>query len=542
MEYANDAAAQAAYITNATESVEVNFETGTDYEFYIGDYKGLDYWAAPKIIVSQDIVCTAVSIHLGTRVGTVVGNMTFRLETDNAGEPSGTLVHANATGTLIPSDEAWNKYSFTSFILSSGTYWLVVYVADQDTDNSLKWDVTIGGTNTAASDTDHGASWGISNHQPYFRLYSKPFQCYSEATIKEQGSYSLKALAEQTDSLNLILTRTVSPTIDLSDKTEINFDIRASRTGSNIKIDVHDSGGVTTEITPNITSADTFQTVTWDISGVSNANKDAIDSIIITVVNADADNTFYIDNMYAESQVTYYAQKSTSANDDSAWQAETEIGSDSSGFGHMSLVPMDSGKVMALFNDYDGTYNLKYRIYDSSWGASTTAVTDCKDNTAEADWDEYHWFSAVADSSNNVHVVYVDSDDNDLNYIYYNGSSWSSAQEIYTGTVTHPSLSYDSTSGNLVAFFIEGNAVKYKVKKSGSWGDPSGGTTLKSGLDSPTYLGSAYSDATSIGIIWRETSSSPYAISYAILTLTEARSDIIRFKGGVRLKGGMRLK
>ena len=33
-------------------------------------------------------------------------------------------------------------------------------------------------------------------------------------------------------------------------------------------------------------------------SAVSNANKDAIDSIIITIVNADAANTFYIDNMY----------------------------------------------------------------------------------------------------------------------------------------------------------------------------------------------------------------------------------------------------
>ncbi|MEO5355339.1 MAG: tail fiber domain-containing protein, partial [Magnetococcus sp. XQGC-1] len=64
-----------------------------------------------------------------------------------------------------------------------------------------------------------------------------------------------------------------------------------------LNIGIHDSGGTTTEITPNITSADTYQSVTWDISGVSNANKDAIDQIIITIVNASAANTFYIDNM-----------------------------------------------------------------------------------------------------------------------------------------------------------------------------------------------------------------------------------------------------
>jgi len=56
--------------------------------------------------------------------------------------------------------------------------------------------------------------------------------------------------------------------------------------------------GITTELTPTISSADTFQTVNWDLSSVIDANKDAIDQIIITIVNADAANTFYLD--YAE--------------------------------------------------------------------------------------------------------------------------------------------------------------------------------------------------------------------------------------------------
>ena len=87
--------------------------------------------------------------------------------------------------------------------------------------------------------------------------------------------------------------------IDLTGKTAIKFDIYASRTGSNIKVGIHDSGGTTTEITPNITSANAWQTITWDISAVADADKNAIDKIIVTVVNADAANTFYIDNMYA---------------------------------------------------------------------------------------------------------------------------------------------------------------------------------------------------------------------------------------------------
>ena len=127
---------------------------------------------------------------------------------------------------------------------------------------------------------------------PYARL----FDAYSEATIKQEGSYSLKGIAPITTSLNKTLTRTVSPTINLTDKTIIKFDIRASRTGANIKIGIHDSGGTTTEITPTIVTADTWQTVVWDISAVANA----IDSIIVTIVNADAENTFYIDNMFGD--------------------------------------------------------------------------------------------------------------------------------------------------------------------------------------------------------------------------------------------------
>lgn len=96
-------------------------------------------------------------------------------------------------------------------------------------------------------------------------------------------------------------TETSDFRIDLSGLNTIKYDIySASRTGSNIKVGIHDSGGTTTETTPNITSTGVWQKVEVDISGVSDANKDAIDSIIVTIVNADSSNTFYLDNMYAE--------------------------------------------------------------------------------------------------------------------------------------------------------------------------------------------------------------------------------------------------
>lgn len=299
MEYSSDALAQAEYVSSDAESIEENFETGADNTSFLGDSGGNDYWEVTKFTTSSAIICPAASIYLEGVVGSPTGDLTLRIETDVGDEPSGTLAHANATGTTTPSQPAWNKCSFTPFNLPAGTYWLVAYIPDQATDNYWQLTRDDNGVGVMGYSVDHGANWIVHTNQymPYFRIYGIHLQCYSEDTIVEQGTYSLKAMAKQTDSLNDTLTRTVSPTIDLSDQDTYKFYIYASRTGSNIKIGIHDSGGTTTEITPNVTDANTQQLVTVDLSGVANANKDDIDSIIITIVNADADNTFYLDWM-----------------------------------------------------------------------------------------------------------------------------------------------------------------------------------------------------------------------------------------------------
>ena len=121
---------------------------------------------------------------------------------------------------------------------------------------------------------------------------------YSESTIKQQGSYSLKCIADQTDSLNKTLTKDLDTNIDLTNVDELKFYVYASRTGTNIQLQIHDSGGTTSTKDVVIESGEdsAWKLITWDISGVSNANKDDIDQLIIKVINADAENTFYIDD------------------------------------------------------------------------------------------------------------------------------------------------------------------------------------------------------------------------------------------------------
>lgn len=189
----------------------------------------------------------------------------------------------------------------------------------QGSNNDSDWTDIYSG-NTTSSETWKEFTFSNSTAYRYYRLYYNGsgytvssasiykiemmetvgtiLQSYSENTIKTQGSYSLKGIALITTSLNKTLTKTFSPNINLTGIKIVKVDIRASRTGSNIKIGLHDTGGITTEITPNILVADTFQTIIWDFSAVSDANKNPIDTMIITIINANANNTFYIDNMY----------------------------------------------------------------------------------------------------------------------------------------------------------------------------------------------------------------------------------------------------
>jgi len=96
--------------------------------------------------------------------------------------------------------------------------------------------------------------------------------------------------------------------IDLTDKDTLKLDVRASRTGSNLQARLYDSvgGWITKDI--NITSADVFQEITWDTSGISNANKADITKIEFKILNADSETTYYIDNFRVPEGLQCYSE------------------------------------------------------------------------------------------------------------------------------------------------------------------------------------------------------------------------------------------
>lgn len=302
MEYANDALAQAAYPTDS--DIIKQEVTNTSWPFQ---------WAplAQGFKVPADYVINKISVKL-MKGGAIDLDkyMWAYIYNDNAGVPGSAIsVQSNQiqlnTITTDPT-ATWYDFTFgTPVSLTAGTqYWIFlningygpaqVYWCHRNTD--IYPDGKFAYTDTG--------SWVLpglpGGYDSTFRVYAYALQCYSESGIKVQGSYSLKGVAGATASLNLTLERTIGSPIDLSDINTIKFDIYGLRTGAHIKVGIRDSGLVWTEKTHTVVDSNTWETVTWDISGVANADKDAIDRIKITILNADVANVFYLDKMYAE--------------------------------------------------------------------------------------------------------------------------------------------------------------------------------------------------------------------------------------------------
>lgn len=94
---------------------------------------------------------------------------------------------------------------------------------------------------------------------------------------------------------------------NLSGLEYINIDLYADRIGENLFFSIHDTGCATAGYTPNVLTASAWGSYAWDISGIADGDKDAIDLFSIKVVDASAANTFYVDNVYAYTNASHTA-------------------------------------------------------------------------------------------------------------------------------------------------------------------------------------------------------------------------------------------
>lgn len=129
------------------------------------------FWKAQSFSVPfTDNTYKCLEVYM-RKVGTPVGTLFVRIETDNNGKPSGTLVHANAEASMTGGDfgvgYAWVNCPFTGlFTLTAGVrYWIVIKSPASTAGNTYTicfatgLDATYKRGNVSIS-ASSGATWG----------------------------------------------------------------------------------------------------------------------------------------------------------------------------------------------------------------------------------------------------------------------------------------------------------------------------------------------------------------------------------------------
>ena len=254
--------AQAAYVPSARVDVITQSQTSNDNPNSFIDNS--QNWSQGFKVSTTDNI-TKITLYLNNNnvaeTGSLIGYIYSSQTTGNGVVPYqllatfSTLNVANLTSSYV-------EYDFTgTFTPTANTQYHMVFLWTGFTTPGHLINIGMSASapygNGNASYSSGGNFYEFDTRDLYFKLYQNLYtlQSYSESTIKTQGSYSLKAVAAATDSLNKTLTKTFASPLDLSGVNTLKLDMRATRTGSNIKLGLHNNitsniltgGAVTTD-------------------------------------------------------------------------------------------------------------------------------------------------------------------------------------------------------------------------------------------------------------------------------------------------------
>ena len=123
--------------------------------------------------------------------------------------------------------------------------------------------------------------------------FVNPLEVYSDQTVVEQGDYSLEVHAIGSSTLNQYIEKTMTVT-NLTALNTILIDVWSFRAGTNIQFGMGNTAYSDNLKNIVVTDAQTWTTYQLDFTGVT---KNAIIKLGIKVINADASNIVYIENI-----------------------------------------------------------------------------------------------------------------------------------------------------------------------------------------------------------------------------------------------------
>ena len=161
---------------------------------------------------------------------------------------------------------------------------------------------------------------------------------------------------------------------------------------------------------------------------------------------------------------------SVSARNSPSWSTPVSLDSTDE-VGEQSSLAIDSNDNLHVTYIDATTYNLDYMTYDgSSWSTPVSL-----DSTGDVGYQS----SLAIDSNDNLHVTYLDSTNKNLEYMTYDGSSWSTPISLdgiagEQGWVGYQSsLAIDSNDNLHVTYFDYTNAnLEYMTYDGSSWSIP----------------------------------------------------------------------
>ena len=181
-----------------------------------------------------------------------------------------------------------------------------------------------------------------------------------------------------------------------------------------------------------------------------------------------------------------------------------------------------SNAALVLFGAVDGASYIRYRSYATSWAT----VANTKNPWGGGDYNNQNTMSAVDDGTL-VHLVSISagSAGGTISYSNFNSSgTWATVSSVDTSTCFAPSLSYNSTLGMFMFYWI-GSTIYYRTYSSG-W---SATTTFATQANLTALVSEQYPSTNGIGVTYASGTSSPYALTgalYAALTPVAAAGSI----------------
>lgn len=139
----------------------------------VGEFLGFQFGLGQKFVLGASTVITGADILWSLVSNSPTGTGTVKIQTNNAGVPSGTLANANATLTVtFPTVPSIQHYTFTPFVLAAGTYWLTAEAnTSQSSGNAWEWAVQNPAQYSQTSANELNGTWATAGWNKVFAIY-----------------------------------------------------------------------------------------------------------------------------------------------------------------------------------------------------------------------------------------------------------------------------------------------------------------------------------------------------------------------------------